>query len=215
MKWLVLLALQVTVVFALATSCSITKKSGDFACTKQTDCNADRVCVEGFCVLDGTQEIDASVTPTDGRPGDSSNACPAQCTSCNVPAKSCVIDCANGANCGGNVACPAGWSCDVKCDTDNSCRNGVTCAGSTSCTVECSGMGSCRNVQCGTGKCDVECTGPQACRDVTCGPSCACDVRCTGNQSCASGILCTSVACRSSATAPGCTSEPAQCHSCM
>lgn len=215
MKWFVLLAVQVAAVFAIATSCSISKKSGDFACTKQSDCNGDRVCVEGFCVVNGTQDVDAAMPPGDGHAADAGNGCPAQCTSCNVTTKSCVIDCANGANCNGNVACPVGWSCDVKCDTDNSCRNGVTCAGSTSCTVECTAMGSCRGVTCGTGKCDVECSGSQSCRDVTCGPSCACDVHCTGSQSCTQGIACTSVACRLTTNGFGCTSEPAACHSCM
>lgn len=214
MKWLVLLALQVTAVFALAASCSITKKSGDYSCTKSSECNDGRVCVDGFCVVNGTQDIDAAVTPIDGRPGDTGNGCPAQCSSCNMGEHSCIIDCENGANCDGNVACPAGWSCDVKCNADNSCRNGVACAGTTSCTVECSGKGSCQNVVCGTGKCDVECTGVQSCRGVTCGASCACDVACTGTQSCSQNVFCTSGACRASVTGPGCTSAPPQCHSC-
>jgi len=213
MKWLVLLALQVTVVFALATSCSISKKSGDFACTKQTDCNDGRVCSDGFCVISGTQEIDAA-TPGDGHAGDSGNGCPSQCSSCNVQTKSCVIDCAAGANCN-DIACPAGWSCDVKCNVEGACRAGISCTGSTGCTIECTAKNTCAGIVCGTGPCDVECSGVQSCRQVTCGPSCACDVRCTGSQSCTQGIACTSVACRTSATAPGCTSEPLACHSCM
>lgn len=214
-KLVFVLAIQVGIVFALASSCSITHKSGDFACTKTSDCNSGRDCVDGFCVVSGT-EID-SPAASDGHgsgsgSGSGSNGCPAQCTSCNVGAKTCVIDCMD-TDCSNAIACPAGYSCDVKCDTDNSCRNGVQCAGTTSCTVECSGKNACQNVQCGTGKCDVECSGTQSCKNVTCGSSCACDVKCTGTSAClAGGITCTAPACR---IGVGCSSLPTTCHSCM
>lgn len=206
------LAIQVGIVFALASSCSITHKSGDFACTKTSDCNTGRDCVDGFCVVAGTEQVDSPMT-SDGRgsgSGSGSNGCPAQCTTCSVSQHTCVIDCM-GTDCSGSVTCPVGYSCDVKCDTDNSCRNGVQCAGTTSCTVECSGKNSCQNVQCGTSKCDVECTGIQSCKSVSCGSSCACDVRCTGTSSCGDTITCTSPACH---IGLGCSSFPTTCHSC-
>ena len=212
MKLVLAIGVQVALVFALAASCSITHKSGDYACTKTSDCNSGRDCVGGFCVVAGS-EIDAPIILHDAPRGDSGNGCPANCSSCDVPTHSCIIDCANGSNCNGNVACPAGWTCDVKCDTDNSCRNGVSCAGTTSCKVECSGRSSCEDVVCGTGRCDVECTGQQSCqKQIVCGTSCGCDVRCQGSGSCPDQqVTCTSVACDLGA---GCTSLPATCHTC-
>ncbi len=208
---LVLAGLALVLSFALAASCSITHRTGDYACTKNSDCNSGRECVDGFCVISGTSTPDAPISNSDARLGDAGNSCPSQCTSCNPGTHSCVIDCANGANCQGNVACPTGWTCDVKCDTDNSCRNGVTCTGSTSCTVECTGKMSCQGVQCGTGACDVQCSGPSSCKAVACGSSCACDVRCIGANSCSDAVMCSSQACR---IGLGCTSFPQACHSC-
>ena len=202
------LAIQVGIVFALASSCSITHKSGDFACIKTSDCNTGRDCVDGFCVVSGTEQVDSPMT-SDSR-GSGSNGCPAQCTSCSVSQHTCVIDCM-GTDCSGAIACPAGYSCDVKCDTDNSCRNGVQCAGTTSCLVECSGKNACQNVQCGTSKCDVECTGTQSCKAVSCGSSCACDVKCIGTSSCGDTVNCSAAACR---IGLGCSSLPPTCHSC-
>jgi hypothetical protein len=213
-KLVFVLAIQVGVVFALASSCSITHKSGDFACTKTSECDTGRDCVDGFCVVSGTEQID-SPAGTDGHgsgSGSGSNGCPAQCTSCSVSQKTCVIDCQGGADCSGAVACPPGYSCDVKCDTDNACRSGVQCAGTTKCTVECSGKNACQNVQCGTSACDVECTGTMSCKTVTCGASCACDVKCIGTQSCGDTVTCTSAACH---IGLGCSSLPTTCHSCM
>lgn len=214
MKLVLAIGVQVALVFALAASCSITHKSGDYACTKTSDCNSGRDCVGGFCVVAGS-EIDAPVILHDAPRGDSGNGCPANCSSCDVPTHSCIIDCANGSSCNGNVACPAGWTCDVKCDTDNSCRNGVSCAGTTACKVECSGKGSCQDVVCGTGRCDVECTGVQSCRtSIDCASSCGCDVRCIGSQSCGVGALTCTPGCTSGSINGGCTSLPPNCHTC-
>ncbi|MEO8846357.1 MAG: hypothetical protein ABI591_33350 [Kofleriaceae bacterium] len=215
MKLVLAIGVQVALVFAVATSCSITHKSGDFSCTKTADCNTGRDCVDGFCVVSGTETIDAPVSTGDASHGDSGNGCPANCSSCDVTAHTCVIDCANGSNCTGPVVCPANYTCDVKCDTDNSCRNGVTCANTTSCKVECSGKGSCEDVTCGTSRCDVECTGVQSCKQgISCGASCACDVRCPGTQSCGTGALMCTPGCAIGATGTGCTSLPLTCHSC-
>lgn len=210
MKLAVAISVQVALVFALAASCSITHKSGDFSCTKSADCNTGRVCVDGFCVVSGTETIDAPVAP-----GDSGNGCPANCSSCDVSAHTCVIDCANGSNCTGPVVCPVGYKCNVKCDTDNACRNGVTCTGTTSCKVECSGKSSCAGVHCGTGRCDVECTGTQSCKnDINCEASCGCDVRCSGTQSCGNSALSCTPGCRIGVSGDGCTSLPLTCHTC-
>ncbi|MFT3696899.1 MAG: hypothetical protein QM831_27405 [Kofleriaceae bacterium] len=205
--------------FALVMGCSITHRTNDYACTTSSDCNSGRVCDNGFCVVSGSELVDA---PTGTHPdapknndGGQQNNCPPGCTSCNTTTKQCVIDCsASNANCDGQVTCPAGWYCDVKCDIDNSCRAGVECAGTTGCRVECSGKGSCQDVQCGTSRCDIECSGPQSCRDtIECNQSCGCDVSCTGAQSCPDGAVdCTSVACIGT-SGKGCSSTSQVCHS--
>ncbi len=207
------------IMFAVATSCSITKKSGDYACTSSADCNSGRECSEGFCVLAGTSidasaSIDAPHTNPDGGGGSGSSACPAGCTSCDLAAKTCTIDCAAGADCSATVKCPEGYKCDVKCDEQNGCRQGVICGGATSCTVECSSQGTCQGVVCGAGKCDVQCTGQGSCKGVSCGTSCACDVECTGTNSCGQQqVQCTANVCRK--LAGGCSStQAAQCDSC-
>lgn len=191
----------------IASSCSITHRSGDYACTKQSDCNGSRQCVDGFCIVPGS--IDAP--RLDGRPGGDSNNCPAPCTSCNPTLKTCTVDCKLTGACNGTVTCPTGYKCDIQCDVDNACRSGINCQLGQSCSIECSGTSSCRNVQCGGGPCDVSCSGPGSCRGISCGTSCACDVVCTGNQSCTDTIQCTSIACDNGS---GCTSVPAFCHTC-
>ena len=213
-------ALVVISLFAITTSCSVTHKSGDYACTTSADCNNGRDCSNGFCVLDGTSidarppTADAPKIPPDGA------GCPAGCTTCSVTEKTCVIDCnAPGANCTSTVVCPVGYKCDVKCDAANSCRAGVRCAGTTSCTVECSAQGSCQDVQCGAGRCNVQCSGTGSCKGVQCGTSCACDVGCTGSQSCASsgqtGVTCTKTICQIFSGNGGCSSTQAlSCNTC-
>ena len=132
-KLVFVLAIQVGVVFALASSCSITHKSGDFACTKTSDCNTGRDCVDGFCVVlrhradrfadwnrRGTarqrqrqQRLPGAVHELQRQPEDVRDRLPGR-RRLQRPGR-----------------LPAGYSCDVKCDTDNSCRNGVECAGTT------------------------------------------------------------------------------------
>lgn len=213
MKLFFALAIQAAVVF----SCSISHRTNDYACTSTADCNSGRVCSDGYCVVNGTELVDAFTPPKDGQnnhpDAPNTNGCPDACTSCDVSTKQCTIDCnVDGSNCNDQVVCPAGWDCDVKCDTDNSCRAGVACAGTTGCKVECTGRGSCEDVQCGTSRCEVDCIGSQTCRSaIECNQSCGCDVKCTGNQSCPQGeVDCTSVACRSG---NGCSSSSVVCHS--
>jgi hypothetical protein len=194
------------VALVAATSCSIKHRSDLFTCDTTADCEDGLVCDQGICVARGAVDaprLDAA------KPGDANN-CPAQCTTCSVAQKSCVIDCQT-ANCTNTVTCPPGYKCDIKCNADNSCRNGINCQQAASCNIDCTGKQSCQNIQCGSGPCDVGCLGPQSCRGVSCNNSCACDVVCSGNQSCGDLILCTSLACRSGL---GCTSVPNFCHSC-
>lgn len=203
---LVVAWLSVLVLAAIsAGSCAINHKSGEFECSKQSDCGNDRVCTGGYCVVPGgtvdAPKSDGPMTtdaPTDG----SMNACPPQCTSCSTSTHTCKIDCAV-TSCNSQVVCPPGWNCDVACSVANSCRSGVTCpAQGNSCNITCSGTGSCRSLECGTGKCDVACTGSMSCRGVNCGNSCGCDVKCGAGASC-EAVQCTSFQCD---TGLGCSS---------
>jgi hypothetical protein len=207
-----LLVGAVVATLAVAGSCSIDHRSDGYACVSQSQCTGGRQCTGGFCIVPGATDAGMHGDGPRGTGSDSGgNQCPDGCSSCNVQAKTCTIDCET-SDCTGTVTCPIGYSCDVKCDTQNSCRNGVECAGTTSCTVECSGNSSCREVSCGDGPCDVSCSGPSSCRGVTCGSSCSCSVLCTGLQSCQSGsIQCTSFGCDDGS---GCTDLPTFCHSC-
>jgi hypothetical protein len=206
MKLVVLRFAAVTFACGLALvaggSCTVSHRSSDFACEKQADCVAGRICTDGFCVsIDGGGGIDAPA------------ACPAQCTSCNTNAKSCTIDCALNGGCRQQVTCPTGWSCNIACSADGACANGINCLNGTSCTVVCSGRQSCGQVTCGAGMCNVECTGRDSCSDIRCGQSCACDVACRQSTSCAD-LICRSQQCTLPAGG-GCTSiVPTSCNTC-
>ena len=208
--------------FAVMVSCSISHRSGDYACTTQVDCTSPRVCSNGFCTVPDDVPIDAPGTTSDGSTthvdahvptidGPVNPTCPAICTTCDLGAHTCKIDCGNNGNCVNAVNCPPGFDCTINCSTPNSCRNGVTCTGDSACTVLCSGQSSCRNVTCGAGACDVECTGPNSCRGISCGASCGCDVTC-GDSSLCQDITCTALQCDTGGG--GCSSNNFNCNTC-
>jgi hypothetical protein len=197
--------LAAALALALAAGCSVSHRSGDFACDAEQRCANGRTCVDGFCVV----AADSGVVDTLPPLGDAA-VCPSQCTSCNLAQRACVIDCAaNTGACNQAVTCPAGWSCNVLCSLPSQCNSGVLCGNATSCTiacgarqtcnVTCSGNSSCGNsVLCGAGACNVNCTGNLACAgEITCGQACACDVTCRINAACAA------VTCK-----PGCIGTP-------
>jgi len=176
-------ALPVCFVLGLAVGlgCSIDRRSDTFACVKNSDCNSGRQCVDGFCVVEGNQPIDAA--PGSG----SGNTCPASCTSCSTNTagqKTCDINCEQSDCSQGGITCPAGFACTVECNGNNDCRNGVSCGSALSCTVTCSNDQTCNKVTCGSGACNVTCSGKNSCQTVDCGNACACDVTCSGQQSC-------------------------------
>jgi hypothetical protein len=176
-------------------ACSINHRSGDFSCTKTADCNTGRECVDGFCVVAGTQMIDAprQMGGSDAHmmnPPDAP-ACPEECTTCDVGAKTCTIDCeASGSECDGKVTCPAGYTCNIECNADGSCTQGVDCTMAKACTIACSAKSTCDNVVCGPGACDVTCGGRMSCQDVDCSAACQCTVACIGLQVCEGQIAC-------------------------
>jgi hypothetical protein len=196
-RWLIAMG------FALVAGCSVSHRSGDFACDTQADCSAGRTCVEGFCVL----PADAGIP--DGPHADAA-VCPSACTSCNLDQKSCTIDCALNGGCKQAVTCPLGFSCNVLCSRDGACSSGVSCTGSTACTISCSGTQSCRGLSCGLGPCNVSCTGSGSCGEVSCGMSCACDVTCNGIA------LCRNLTCKPNCAVGlrGCTSLAVGCNTC-
>ena len=199
-RWLAVASIAATAV-AVA-GCSVSHRSGDFTCERQTDCSNGRSCVDGFCVLpedaglDGAR-VDAAV-------------CPSVCTSCALDQKLCTIDCALNGGCKQLVTCPLGFACNVLCSEDNACSSGLNCTGGTSCKVTCSGTQSCRNLSCGLGPCNVSCTGNASCGEIACGNSCSCDV------SCSASALCRNLTCKQgcAASSRSCTSLPLGCNTC-
>jgi hypothetical protein len=200
----------VFVVTAIAGSCAINHRSGEFECTKQSDCSGGRVCQDGFCVQGTGNGTDAGGGNEGPIVPDASSNCPAPCTSCDPGKNECKIDCAL-TNCTNQVVCPAGMNCDILCTPGNSCRNGVTCQNSKDCNITCSGNSACRNVTCGSGKCDVNCSGAGSCRGVSCGQACSCDVLCT-DLSCDT-VLCTAPQCGT--IQGGCSSQNFGCNNCQ
>ena len=206
---------------ALLFACSITHRSGDYACTEQKDCETGRVCMQNFCVVSGAG-IDAPTggsghvdAPPNPHP-DAGNGCPPGCSTCNTGEHTCDIECGavGAANCNSPITCPQGWTCNIDCKTNQACRAGITCTGSVACNITCSGAGACRDITCGGGPCDVQCTGSNSCtRNILCEDSCMCDVVCsgTGDQTCAQQPdgACGTFACNDTVNG-GCRSQPAQ-----
>lgn len=220
------LALCTAVALALAAGCSVSHRSGDFACSSDQRCAEGRTCVDGFCVF----PADSGAVDT---PSGDAAVCPSQCTSCNTAQKTCVIDCAiNNGACNQAVTCPTGWNCNVLCSIANQCNSGVFCDNATTCTiacgrqtcktvtcgggacnVTCSGNASCSSIGCGLGACNVNCSGNGACGAVSCGLACACDVTCRLGSCLPADVTC-KPGCTTTAAPQVCTSTPTGCNSC-
>lgn len=175
----VLLVLGCAGLAALPASCFVHRVSEDFACQVNRDCADGRVCDQGFCI-------------------EAASLCPSPCTSCDVDARFCRIDCTAGRPCG-NLQCPAGYDCEIRCNNSGAC-GAIDCAAAASCDIDCAGPASCGNLHCGAGECAIRCQGTGACPSVDCAASCACDVAC--NQP----AWCPSMACPTTVLGP-CTQE--------
>lgn len=183
---------------AALAGCSVSHRSGDFACDKQGECANGRSCVDGLCVLPEDAGIDGA------------GVCPSVCTSCTLDQRICTIDCARNGGCRQLVTCPLGFACNVLCSQDSACTSGVNCTGGTSCKITCSGTQSCRNLSCGLGPCTVSCTGNASCGEIACGNSCSCDVTCSASA------LCRNLTCKQGCASGtrACTSLPLGCNTC-
>jgi hypothetical protein len=219
---------------AVVTACLVNKRSVDFACETDNDCDLDRVCQDSHCVIGFRPPIDGPPLP------DTPDApeCPfvsggRRCTSCDLVAQTCQVDCSNG-GCGG-MTCPVGFactfictkanacnsinctdaaSCDIQCSGNNAC-DGITC-GAGACQVTCATMNACDNVTCGTGACNVTCGATGSCGNVQCPDSCKCDVSCpTGNCTSMTCPMPGGMFCTDNAMANGqCSSTPTGCATC-
>ncbi|HET9622716.1 MAG TPA: hypothetical protein VFP84_15190 [Kofleriaceae bacterium] len=229
--WLATVALAVVT----AGSCSVSHRSGDFACERTSQCAEGRVCSDGLCVLVNPPPPDAG---GDGPPGD---GCPATCSSCDGVTHTCNIDCLPGNDvCTRPITCPQGWNCTISCIDSNACRSGIDCRLAASCQLNCFADDSCRNVTCGAGDCSFECAGTDSCSGISCGTgacnvmcdaagschdnagvgigvdcadSCSCNVQCTVGL----GAACTGLTCPAGCIAnmnDGCTARRAGCNTC-
>jgi hypothetical protein len=155
-------------------ACGFDSRSGQFECGSGGSCDGDRVCVDGWCVVEG------SVPAADVDVG------PFTCDD-----SGCTLVCGDG-ECGGDVHCPAGRPCTVECNGDDSCAGGIDCDDASACRILCSGDGACDDeVDCGPGRCTVECSGDDACSGgVDCDDACACDLTCDGPGSCSGATEC-------------------------
>ena len=192
--------LALALVLSLAAACSVSHRSGEFACTQTSQCDTGRICEGGFCVA-ATSGPDGSIATDGGGSGsgsgmhpDAGSTCPSICNTCDLTAKTCDITCAGG-ECNGKVTCPTGYSCTIACNALGSCEEGIDCTESTGCTIMCGARKSCAMVECGQGPCEVTCQGMNSCEQVDCSNSCKCDVNCTGQDVCqgmtaGGGIMC-------------------------
>ena len=153
---------------AVATSCFVSTRSGDLACSTTSDCQSPRVCESGYCVIDV-------------------NACPAVCNGGCGSDGTCNV---NGGG-GDSITCPPGKTCNITC-TGDACGS-ITCTNAAKCTIMCVGSNACNNITCGAGDCIITCEGTNACNDVTCGTqkSGRCRVGCVGTSACGN-ITCSS-----------------------
>jgi hypothetical protein len=203
------------------TACSINHRSGEFTCEKNADCDGDRICQQGLCVVTGNNPNDGGTdgpTPPDGPP---EFRCPAQCTSCVEATKTCRVDCglpAGAALCNQQIICPEGFNCIILCSRNATagnaqCQQKIDCQNAESCKVDCTGTNTCKQIVCGEGPCDVACTGSGTCSQVDCDASCQCDVECSFTANCAN-VSCPGENFTCTGIIDGCDSTRQGCNTC-
>lgn len=157
---------------AVVSSCFVSRRSSDFECAVNADCDGGRQCDRGFCV-GGPAPIDGS---TDG--------CPAACNDgCDLVDGTCSIECTQPGQCG-DVVCPPGFACTITCST-GACGDIECPAASDRCELHCLASGACGDIECGPGvPCEILCEAGGACGDINCRTSSRCDVRCQAGAAC-------------------------------
>lgn len=129
--------------------------------------------IDGGVAPDGSVPADAAIVPVDAAVTDAGGvatcrgwtapggACPAACTSCDVAAGVCNIDCSSFPGCSQTtIECPEDWACTVNCTGFAACSMGVLVCNGGPCEVTCGGFGGCTNwtIDCGADRCAVACT---------------------------------------------------------
>jgi len=218
--------IALTTLLALAAAgCGINKRTSDFTCTDDSDCESDRRCEEGYCTV-GARDLpdaargtpDAPVVPViDASPPDAF-ICPTSCTGGCLEDFTCVIDCSADGSCIDPVVCPANLPCQVTCTGAGSCTNTIDCSMASDCDINCGVDGTCGGlVSCAAGaECDVACAGANSCAaGVSCADACSCSVLCTGGGSCATASTCPPAPANKCRTGNGCnTTGHNQCDEC-
>src|SRR5438045_3478727 len=106
--------MRVVWIVVLLAGCLVHRRSEDLTCSdQQPDCPAGRVCQNGFCLP----------IPIDAPPD--APECPfvaagKQCTSCDLVAMTCTVDC-NTPNSCVNLTCPSGYDCTFDCKKNGAC----------------------------------------------------------------------------------------------
>jgi hypothetical protein len=148
----------VAIVIGAMNACTIDRASDKLKCSVQSDCTGNRVCENGYCVVDY-------------------DVCPKQCDACDITANPpvCTIDVAG--NSGDSVTCPSDMQCNITCHDRSSCGT-INCGNGSACTISCLAHDACGTINCSDGPCAVTCSDTTACGVVNCANSCACDVTC-------------------------------------
>ena len=124
----------------IAMSCLVDRRSTDFECDDDSDCedlDGDRECNDGYCTL---------------------MSCPGICDGGCLAGKMCMVNCTNASECRSGVTCPTGFSCIFNCTQD--CEP-VNCP--LGCVVNCSSpTADCGPINCGAGA-TCSCSGAGTC----------------------------------------------------
>ena len=210
---------------AAMAGCGINKRTSEFTCESDADCDADRRCEEGYCTV-GVRGIfdaapgtpDAPVIPViDASPPDAF-ICPGACTGgCDVDF-TCLIDCSADASCAEPIVCPANLPCQVTCTGAGSCLTTIDCSMAAGCDITCGADGACSGeVSCAADQaCAVNCANADTCAaGVSCADACSCEVLCAGAGSCAMASECPPAPANKCRTGNGCnTTGHNDCDTC-
>ncbi len=152
-------------------------RSGSFACGGPDDCDATRLCEDGFCIL-RTDLPDADPSTPDADPSTpDADLTVTGCELCLVSG-TCESDCGTG-TC--SQACLGSCDCNFDCAGAASCRIGgeaeskstVDCTNAVLCNTKCENLASC----------EVDCTGATTC-GMICEDQSSCLLRCAGAATC-------------------------------